>query len=212
MQITGKKHRASDQAGFSVIEILVSTALTLALMATVFSLNRTQLQALRRQAVQLDIQSTARDVVDLFAREVRRASMDPTCGGAFEGIATAKSHEIRFQSDLNGNGVIDGTNEDITYQFVKHQTIIRTEGDTSDTLLEDIDLHGHLNYFDGDGNNLGSTLDEAERAEVRRISFRLSLEDTRTHPDGSPATEAYVTTDINLRNRFFVSSTACAGA
>ena len=64
----------------------------------------------------------------------------------------------------------------------------------------------------GDGNDIGSNLSATERAEVRRIRLRLWLEDEETHPNGSPATQAFVTTDINLRNRFFVASTECAGA
>ena len=212
MESRGILHR-SNQAGFTVHEILVATTLALATASTFLAFNRFQLFALRSQATQLNIQTAARSIMDLVAREVRRAGMNPTCANTFSAIADAENHELRIQSDLNGSGAIDGPDEDITYRFsFTHGVITRTAGGTSDVLLSGLDLSGsRFRYFDAAGNELipAHSLSSAQRSMVRRVRLELALEGSAADPTTSGPLQARASTDVDVRNRFFVTSTAC---
>ncbi len=204
------------QTGFTVPEILIATGLGLMLLAGAASFNRFQLFALRNQAMQIEVQTAARSVVDLLAREVRRAGMDPTCGKAFEALAKARDDEIRIQSDLNGSGVIDGPNENITFRYNSEtQAVERVANGVTDSLLSGMDLDGSaILYYDGAGNRLVPAvstggLDAARRAMVRRVRFELAVAGDGLDPNSSQSLRSLVATDVNLRNRYFLASTAC---
>lgn len=211
-----KYFRPLGQKGFTLVEILVATALGLVALASFVAFNRFQLFALSNQATQVDVQTTARSVLDLFAREVRRAGMDPTCSKAFEAIATASTEEVRIQSDLDGSGAIDATNEDIIYRYnFETDAVERVANGFADILLADLDLSGsELIYFDAAGNQLQPAvstggLNAAQRATVRRVRMELAVADSAVDPLNSQPLRARMSTDVNLRNRFFLASTAC---
>lgn len=211
--------RSHRQSGFSTVELLAATAISLVTLATALSFNRFQLFALRNQASQIDVQTTARTIVDLFAREVRRAGMNPGCAiAAFSGIADAKLHSVRVQSDLNGDGVLTGPNEDLTYRYTDANTIERVDNTSgvADTLASGLTMSGsQLRYFDGTGAELvpgGSGLTAAQRSTVRRIRIQLTLSGKAVDPNSTKPLTAQAATDVDLRNRFFVNSTACPGS
>jgi|SRR5262249_26959715 len=214
MQLKGSPptRRRRSQAGFTALEVIVSTAIGLVALATAGAFNRFQLFALRNQANQVDIQTTARSVVDLFAREVRRAGMDPTCVKTFSAVAQGGPTSVRIQSDLNGNGVIDGTNEDITYAYTNGQ-VVRTANGTTDVLVSGLNLNGStLRYFDSAGTELvppGGVLSAAQRAAVQRVRIELALQGSAVDPLNSLPLIARVSTDVDLRNRFFIAGTGC---
>jgi prepilin-type N-terminal cleavage/methylation domain-containing protein len=202
--------------GYTLVEVLVSIALGLLALASFTAFNRFQLFALRNQATQIDLQLTARTVADLIAREVRRTGMDPTCAKSFEAVAKATDEELRVQSDLDGSGAIDAPDENLTYRYnFDTNSIERVSGATTDVLLDGLDLSGSkLVYFDANGNVLSPSvstggLNAAQRASVRRIRIELALADDASDPLSDEELAAQISTDIDLRNRFFLQSTAC---
>lgn len=218
MQLTSncRSRRRLGCAGFSLVEMLVATAIGLVGVATFLSFNRFQLFALQDQTKQIDLQKTARDVVDLFAREVRRAGMDPQCGGTFNGITSANSSMIRIRADLDSSGAIDGVNEDVTYRYnygnLKMERVTTT---SVETLLSGVSFAGStLRYFDGSGNEIMGTsnLSSAQRNAVRRVRIELRISDDTADPNKPNDLEAFASTNINLRNRFFVAATSCGAS
>lgn len=201
-----------DEAGFTIHEILLTSVLGALACSLFLSFSHFQFSALHNQANQVDLQTTARNVVDLFAREVRRAGKNPSCA-AFSAIAEARTSKLRVQSDLNGNGAIDGTNEDLTYQFnPESDTITRETNEITDILVSDINVAGsRLRYYDGSGTELvpAPALTQAERDSVRRVRLELAMRGNAANPGGGAPLRTQVSTDVDLRNRFFVSSTAC---
>jgi type II secretory pathway component PulJ len=213
--------RRHDQSGFTVTELLAATAVSLVMLATVVSFNRFQLFALRDQANQIDVQTTARNIVDLFAREVRRAGMNPDCTiPAFSGIEDARQNSLRIQSDLNGDGVLTGVNEDLTYRYNYEDSRIERVDNvthTANTLATGVDFSGsQLRYFNGAGVELvpppWTSLTAAQRSAVRRIRVQLSLSGKAADPNNTRPLTAQEATDVDLRNRYFVNSTACPGS
>src|SRR5450759_658202 len=73
--------RGVGQAGFTLTEALVATALGLVVLGVFMSFHIAQMYAMRNQTGQVDLQTSARSIADLFAREVRRAGTgtNPNC-------------------------------------------------------------------------------------------------------------------------------------
>jgi hypothetical protein len=208
----GRPH-LRDQGGYALSELLVGSIVGLVTMGAVLGFNRFQLFALRNQSAQLEMQTIGRAVTDLFGHEVRRAGMDPTCVKTFEGLAEARYDQLRIKSDLNGNGTIDATGEDVTYSFQYWPyDIRRTAGGTTNTFADDnVYVYPWFEYFDGAGNQIGaySSLTSAQRAQVRRVRLTLWMWTETIDPQNYGWMSATFSSNVDLRNRWFVDSTAC---
>jgi type II secretory pathway component PulJ len=204
--------RLESEAGFGLSEVLVASTLGALIVAGFVAFNHFQLHALHDQVSQIELQTIDRDVVDLFAREVRRAGGDPTCAGTVTGIVEAAERRIRIQSDLNGNGIVDNDqNEDVTYRHnAATNAFERLANGATEVLLSGLLLEGSgIYYYDAAGTQLVGNpfLTEAQRNSVRRIRLQLSL--TNRGMNSGAQLKAAASTDVNLRNRYFIANTAC---
>jgi prepilin-type N-terminal cleavage/methylation domain-containing protein len=204
------------QRGFTVIEVLVAATVGLIALAAFACFSRFQTFALRNQAVQLDVQTEARAVIDLMAREVRRAGLDPTCGKAFEGLAVADRLGVEVQADLDGDGAIGARGESVYYRHNPTTGAVeRITGDVVDVMLPGDKVEGgSVRYFDGAGNEIAGAasnggLTATQRAAVRRLRISLALAADPVDPNSSAPARASISTDVELRNRFFLMGTAC---
>jgi type II secretory pathway pseudopilin PulG len=208
--------RLRAHAGYTLTETLVAIVVALLAVAATLSFNRFQLFAMRNQVNQLDLQTNARNFLDLFAREVRRAGQDPSCAKTFGALAEAGHWRIRLQSDFDGDGALTGTNEDITYAYnYWYDRIERTANGTTSILINGVNVYDcSLRYFDAAGNELYpsgwfETLASAQRAQVRKVRLEVALTGPDVDPLNPSTLRARLSTDVDLRNRFFISSTAC---
>ena len=205
--------RLCSNAGVTLVELLVATTLSLATMATVLTFQRAQFFALHDQMKQLQMQDATRAVVDLFAREMRRAGRDPACTKIFTPIMLGSASEVQFREDLNSNGTLDSATEELRYRMIDSVRLERVAGDSVEVLVSGVDLTGsRFRYFDGAGNELvpSPTLSDAQRATVRRVRLELA---TTWHDAGSPRSAplaAQAATDVELRNRFFLHAESCS--
>lgn len=198
------------ERGFSLLEITVALGAGAVLLAGIAAFQSFQVGSLVGAARQVRLQQTARGATDLIAREVRRAGSNPRCM-ELQGIALAKSTELRVQSDLDQDGFLLSANEDVTYRMrPDHGTIERMDralGSRPEALIDQVALDGAaFRYYDAAGGELvpesGSSLDEDARESIRRI--RIDLVFASTSNEDHPA-EASVSTNIDLRNRYFVN-------
>jgi hypothetical protein len=196
--------------------MLVATAIGLVGVTTFLSFNRIQLFALQDQTKQVDLQTTARSVLDLFAREVRRAGTDPTCAKTFSAIAVAKGYEIQIKADLDSSGAIDAVNENVTYRYqFQFKGLERVTTTSVETLISGVDLLGSsIRYFDANGAELTGWggLSAAQRDSVRRVRMEFRLTGKAADPNKASKLGAFASTDIDLRNRFFIAGTACGAS
>jgi hypothetical protein len=215
MQLRPKRHRArARQSGFTVTDVLVATSLSLLAVSAFAGFGRSQLSAMRNQAQQNDMQMTARSIVDLFTREVRRAGANPACSPGLTAIADARATLIHIQSDLDGDGTVTGPGEDVVYQYRSSPDgFERTANGAVDVLIDGIALQGsRIRYFDGSGAELvggGSGLHSAERDAVRRVRIELSIAAASTDPSDTEPLRVQVANDVDLRNRYFANAVAC---
>ena len=208
-----RERQGCREGGFTLVEILVSLMLATLVAGVIATFNRFQLFSLQNQAVQLDVQSTARAITDLLAREVRRAGLNakpPFCG-----LTQARVDLIRIKADHNNDGSMSGPNEDISYRYdASRKSIERTDHTTNrtDVLVEGLEtVLLTLEYFDGNGTrligNLGNEgLDPGERTAVRRVRVTLVLAEDAADPTSNQMFQARAATDIDLRNRFFAGT------
>lgn len=158
---------------------LTLTAIVATISFGVFSATRSdQLQA--REIT--DPQSDLRVVAARMSSELRSAGGRPRGDDPhsvpFEAIAAATSGSIRFRSDLDGDGAIDGAqlaDEDVLYSWDSEtQKLYRvTDGGWTVVLggVEGFAIH----YFGDDGRELVAPLNPSDRLGLRslRIDFNV---------------------------------------
>jgi hypothetical protein len=203
-----------DQRGFSTVEGFVAAAMSAVVLAGVVSFNQMQSTTLSKQTKQLENQSMARNAMELFAREIRVAGVDPTCAANFDGIVSASGSMIHIQADLDGSGTIEGGSENVTYQFDSGSaSFLRFQDSGSDALLTGVSAaKSKLRYFDGDGAELGmsSALNDEDRAAVRRVRIELTIVGRSGEENSTSALGVNLSTDVNLRSRFFLKAIECS--
>jgi Tfp pilus assembly protein PilW len=221
-------YNSLGQAGFSPIETLIATLIGLVAVAAFTTFSTGEMYAMRNQASQTDLQSSARGIVDLFEREVRRAGTgtNASCTGTVStGILVAKSSQIQIKADLSNpqNGTGDA-NENVTYTLdFANSAVKRTDNNTTttaDTLWSGVNISGasaiegsQISYFDNAGNQLvtgSGGLSAADLLNVVRVKLVLTLKANVIQPGNSTVLTATAAADVDVRNRYFVMASQCA--
>ena len=173
------------QAGYSLADLLVATAVMGVLMSATLSLLQSGFAAWGWGAGRVEAQQATRVALERMARELREAGYDPT-GAGIEAVLVAEPARIVFQRDLNGNGVIDPTRERVTYLLRPGETTLRRDaGGGAQPLAESVRRFA-LSYLDGSG---APTADPLQVASVR-----IEIE------AGRVGAEATMSTMVTLRN------------
>src|SRR6266487_3022703 len=173
------------QAGYSLADLLVATAITGVLMSATLSALQSGLAAWGWGTGRVEAQQATRVALERMARELRDAGYDPT-GAGFDAVLVAGPTRIVFQRDLNGNGVIDPTRERVSYLLRSGETTLRRDaGGGAQPIAEGVRRFA-LSYLDRDG------LPTADRGRI--VSVKMELEVGRAGP------EAVVATLVTLRN------------
>src|SRR5215468_11293995 len=114
------------QAGHSLIELLVATALVGLVIAATAVVLRTGLGAWGWGASRVEAQQALRVALERLARELREAGYDPADAG-IEPVLVAEPARIVFQSDLDGDSVIDPARERVTWLLRSSETTLRRD-------------------------------------------------------------------------------------
>lgn len=215
----GARARIADQSGSMVVETLTTIAVGLLALAAFTTLHVGQMYAMRDQVRQVDLQSSARDIADLFSREVRRAGSgtNPACTGSTStGLLLAKSNEVRVRADLDGNGALTGAQEDVTWTLDSAGAAVKrtaNNSSTTETLWSGPSLgNSRIVYFDASGSQLtpgGSGLSAAQLLAVVRIRIELDLKGASAQKTNTNLQVATAAADVELRNRRFLTPANC---
>lgn len=201
------------EAGFTLIETLVSAAIGLLVIGGFMGLSRFQIFAMQDQTKQLDLQTAVRNSAQLFADEVRRAGSDPLCTKSFQGIVAASSWHIQIRSDLDASGTIGGQGEDVVYLLLDNvQNFYRVSNGLVETLISGSLAGSRFRYYDGAGAEISNgtyALSAAQVAAIRRVRLELKASDTARDPNRTLPLKTAASTTVDLRNRFFLGNTAC---
>jgi type IV pilus assembly protein PilW len=180
------------QAGFSLIELLivmVVSTLLLAGMATFFS---SQARTTTMQVLTVDTVHRARTALASMTKEIRMAGYRSS-GAAFTGISQATAGSIRILADLNQDGSISGSDEDVTYTFNGDNKSISRNGSV---LAEHID-NLTLTYTMNDGS---TTQAPADLSGIRKVRMTLIVRSSAIDPLTADYKRFELTSDITPRN------------
>jgi Tfp pilus assembly protein PilW len=199
-------------SGFTIVEIVVSLASALLVLAAAGSFSRSQSRAFERDAGHFAVRETVRRVLGMISEELRGAGFTPVVGsfdGATGGLTIAEAQRIEVRADLHGpstgdppDGAIDDdSDERIGFLLSASRGIVsETIGRQSQPLTLDgmVPANGLVfRYFDACDAEIHvppGGLDDASRARVRRIAVHLLA-----RQPGGDAVAADTT--VTLRNR-----------
>ncbi len=126
-------HKFGNQAGYTLLELLVSVALGGIILGTLTTSFISQSKSYDAQEQINEMQQTTRSVMDMMIREIRMAGYRPD-GGSFNGVETCSATSVQVKADWDSSkSITASSNEDITYTFSSGRILRNTA-----TLAEDI--------------------------------------------------------------------------
>ena len=165
-------------AGFTLIELMVSMAISLVVLAAIAGTFTVQTRQNSAEEQIGQMQQNVRGALDLMIREIQMAGYKPA-GGSFNGIETSTSTTLRIKLDLNSSGdETDEATDDISYAFDSSTGLItRTLNNTgsSATVADNITAFS-FTYLDANGAS--TTTNTA----VRRVTINITARTEKPDP------------------------------
>jgi len=136
------RNQALRFAGFTLVEVLMSLAILSVLFGTIYRTFDTFNRSYANENVKAGVQQKSRIGIDLMARDVRLAGLDPL-GSASAGFnpTNTNTSSVQFTADLNYDGDLDDPFEDIIYALngnLLQQTSDLGSGPVTATLLDNV--------------------------------------------------------------------------
>ncbi|VEN74203.1 conserved hypothetical protein [Candidatus Desulfarcum epimagneticum] len=177
---------AQPPNGFSLLELILSLALSSMILAAALSTFILQKRVYEKQTRIIDLEENIRAGLYMATSELMTAGFDPT-GLSGAGIVSARETSLRFTADLNGDGDVSDSNEDIVYALDGTDFQLTRNGQPAAENIHALTF----NYHDPDGVLLPPP---ADPTRVKRIGVRIRAQNAGMTRDA----EAQVT----LRNLF----------
>ena len=184
---------ANRSAGFTLIEVLLCIAILSIVFGTVYRSFANVNRSYTNENVKAGVQQKARIGIDLMARDIRLAGLDPL-GSAAAGFdpATTNTSSIGFSADLNYDGEIDDPFEDMVYSF-NGSALQQTSHLGTATLMDNVSALT-FTYLDQEDNFLPMPVDTDQ---IRTVLISLTVR-RPSGPDGQ-VSRTY-TTRVRCRN------------
>ena len=219
----------SRQKGFTLVELIIATAVTLVVLAAIFMTYKSQQDSYVSQEQVAEMQQNLRAAFYMMARDVRMAGYDPT-GVAGAGMVAANANVINFTMDITGgesdgnnndgdgqideadehyNGVITDIGDDITYSLAGGN-LVRNDLSGNQIVANNIDWLD-FEYLDWQGNVT------AALGEIRSVQITLVARAGRTDRaftnnltyQNQQLSRSYVAPGDNFRRRVLSTTIRC---
>jgi len=126
-----QRYRKGQEAGFTLMELLVAVTLSLIAMAAIYSAYVTQQRAYETTQAVTAIQQNLRAGMYFLEKDLRMAGYDPEDTGAF-GFTNMGDHTFKYTWDADEDGHLDASTEYVAYKFESPEpTLERDRGDGS---------------------------------------------------------------------------------
>jgi len=180
----------NERGTVTVAELLAAIVMTAAAMGAMYSMMIAQNQVFSAQDRAVEMEQTARTIMTMISRELRMAGYNPVRGISFNGI-TYDPVQLHIQADLNGNGVLTDTNEDITYSFDAANLRLLRTAPNGLIVFQNIQTFT-FSYLDTNGNPTTTT------ADIRQVM--VSIKARAANPDPTyPENNGYRTLTLQSR-------------
>ena len=184
---------ASDQRGFSALEMLVAVAIVLVVMAAVADLLLQGTRINKSQQMRVAAQSDARTCLSMIERKLRTAGWDPMSAGIqsvqLDTDPDDGIDEIELFADLDADGNTTGLDEQVLIRHIAERIEWRRSANGSFEVL----ATGITNDSDGDGNT-----EQMFVADSATDPTRIVVQITARSSGPDPRTGAYIR--YTLRN------------
>ncbi len=140
----------------------------------------------------VEVQQSVRFARARMTAEIRGAGFAPN-GGTFAAIAIAEPTRLAIQHDLNGDGLIRGAGETITY-LLRGTTLRRDAGGGAQPVLDGVS-ELRFTYLDVDRRP------PATPDAIRSIVISIAATPTQAPGSASLGVVGRATTEVRLRNR-----------
>ena len=191
------QNQAVKSAGFTLVEVMMCVAIISIVFGTIYRSFDIFSRSYTTENVKAGVQQKTRIGIDLMARDIRLAGLDPL-GSANAGFISGGTNtsSIQFSADHNYDGDFDDPFENMTYALngnVLEQTTDLGTGPVTATLLDNVtDLT--FTYLDATDTTLAEPI---QVGEIRTVLISLTLQ----RPAGreEPVSRTY-TTRVRCRN------------
>jgi prepilin-type N-terminal cleavage/methylation domain-containing protein len=193
--VPGQKQVARP-AGFTLVEVLMCIAILSILFGTIYRTFDIFTRSYAKENVKAGVQQKTRIGIDLMARDIRLAGLDPL-GSAGAKIEIADLNNIRFSADLNYDGDTNDFFENIRY-FLDGTQLKQTSdlgtGFVTDILLDNI-TSLTFTYMDEPDTPLATPVAKPE--DIRTVVISLTMQ--RPAGRDEPISRTY-TSRVRCRN------------
>ena len=184
--------------GFSLIELIVSMALTLVILGVAVATFSSALGTRERESSKTDAITSAEAAINIMSREIGNSGFGLTTNGVVLADSTDKRLHFRTNTD-NNNFTTTGPGEDVTFYYdAASQSVVRYDANTGITSgiinrVSDVDFF-YRNYASNGTSSLGAAALNTARIT---IILQVILFDVRGQPTNQ---RVQVTSDVTLRN------------
>ena len=165
--IPGTNSSVMGAGGFTVAEIIIALGIGSILLLAMVSLFASINRCYTTQNVAADVQQVTRVGIDIIAKHIRLAGLNPL-QVANAGIVTAQPSQLHLNYDDNGDGTIDST-EDITF-LVQDNTLKRQTRNGSQPILDNVS-NLSFTYFNAADETATTT------NAIRTVGISLTVEE-----------------------------------
>ncbi len=165
-----------QKSGFTFIELMIVITITSVILGGIMQFLATISRSYTKEVAITEAQQNLRSCIEFMARTIQNAGLDPL-GTAGAGIVAATANSIQFTSDLERDGTVTGTLEDITYTYnAGNRNIMITDDVGTETLIDNVTVCT-FTYFGvtptAYGVNLGST--PADLSVIRSVDIMVTV-------------------------------------
>jgi type II secretory pathway component PulJ len=180
------------RATLRLTDLLVALALAGLLVSGTYLLLDQGQRTYAIGAARVEVQQSTRLAVERLAAELRGAGFS-RAATRFAAVAVAEPTRVTIQHDVDGDGLVGGSGERITY-LLRGQTLRRDAGGGAQPVIDGVERL-EFTYFDA--HRRPTTQPDA----VRTVVISLSARPTHAGSAAAAAVVATVTTEVRLRNR-----------
>jgi prepilin-type N-terminal cleavage/methylation domain-containing protein len=195
MQHRESKTRECEQAGFSLLELLIAMTVTLAVMVAASTLLATSLRTRARENVRSNALASVQRALSIMSREISNSGYGLTDNGIV--VADSAEDSIRTRANLDNNSNLNGIDEDVRFVLQTaspNKEIVRYDNSLASSqrsVLATNITSLKIKYFDLAGNEV--SCGTAERVS---IEVEVFLPASAEEPEGV----VNLISQVSLRN------------